>query len=187
MPIGGNALVRLDKMAHSAPSDAPDEDFPDTDRNWEVQERAKRLRIAVRAAGGNQAIADRAGMPVGTLNRYIAGRDMKASAMVALAEACGVSLDWLATGHGSMKPGAPEAEEAERPRHLEMFGTVDMERMGNAMEITVRAFSARNTNPSWRRVAQVAMLIYDALGDPESAPEELAATLSAPGMEAKTS
>ncbi|GGG30738.1 hypothetical protein GCM10010964_18320 [Caldovatus sediminis] len=53
-------------------------------------------------------------MPVGTLNRYIAGRDMKASALVALAAACGVRVEWLATGRGAMTPG--EALQRERAR-----------------------------------------------------------------------
>ncbi|WP_342628201.1 LexA family transcriptional regulator [Nguyenibacter vanlangensis] len=43
-------------------------------------------------------MAIRAQMAVGTLNNYIAGRDMKASAMIALARACGVPLEWLAVG-----------------------------------------------------------------------------------------
>lgn len=69
-----------------------------------IAERASRLRDAVRAGGGNKAVAQRAGMPVGTLNNYVGGRDMKASALVALAVACGVRLEWLATGQGPMTP-----------------------------------------------------------------------------------
>lgn len=65
-----------------------------------VQERAERLKEALRLAGGGAAVAKQIGMPIPTLNNYIAGRDMKASALIALAEACGVSLDWLATGRG---------------------------------------------------------------------------------------
>lgn len=65
-----------------------------------IAERASRLREAVRTAGGNKVVAERAGMPVSTLNRYVAGRDMKASALIALAPATGVRLEWLATGEG---------------------------------------------------------------------------------------
>jgi phage repressor protein C with HTH and peptisase S24 domain len=65
-----------------------------------VASRAARLREAVKAAGGNAAVAARAAMHVGTLNRYLAGRDMKAQNLVALAAATGVRLEWLALGTG---------------------------------------------------------------------------------------
>jgi phage repressor protein C with HTH and peptisase S24 domain len=65
-----------------------------------VAARAVRLREAVRAAGGNASVASRASMHVGTLNRYLAGRDMKAQNLVGLAAATGVRLEWLATGEG---------------------------------------------------------------------------------------
>ncbi len=68
-----------------------------------IQERADRLREAVKGAGGPGTISKLTGMPAPTLNNYLAGRDMKASAMVTLAEACGVSLSWLATGAGAMR------------------------------------------------------------------------------------
>lgn len=64
--------------------------------------RPERLRVAVKAAGGNKSVAERSGIPLATLNKYLAGRDMKVSAFIALANACGVSLDWLATGWGDM-------------------------------------------------------------------------------------
>jgi transcriptional regulator with XRE-family HTH domain len=78
----------------------------------EVAERAARLKTAVKAAGGNQAVAQRASMNLGTLNNYIAGRDMKAASMVALAKACNVSLDWLATGREPPQTPADRARAA---------------------------------------------------------------------------
>ncbi|KON63155.1 helix-turn-helix protein [Komagataeibacter europaeus] len=87
----------------------------------EVKNRAERLRQAVKNAGGNTQVAARAGVPFGTLNRYIAGRDMKASAMIALAKACGVSLDWLATGDEPEKPG-----ELPTITSMESFGDQDL-------------------------------------------------------------
>ena len=68
-------------------------------------ERSVRLKAAVKAAGGNRVVASHVGMPVGTLNRYLAGRDMKASAMISLAASCNVSLEWMATG----REAAPKA------------------------------------------------------------------------------
>jgi transcriptional regulator with XRE-family HTH domain len=70
-----------------------------------VAERAERLKQAMNFGGGGAAIARRIGMPIATLNNYLAGRDMKASALVALAEAAGVSIEWLGTGRGAMIPG----------------------------------------------------------------------------------
>lgn len=43
-------------------------------------------------------------MPLNTLGRYLAGRDMKSATLVALAQATGVRLEWLATGAGPMHP-----------------------------------------------------------------------------------
>jgi hypothetical protein len=42
-------------------------------------------------------------VPVGTISNYLLGREMRASAMIALARACRVNLQWLATGDGPMK------------------------------------------------------------------------------------
>ncbi|WP_336718464.1 S24 family peptidase [Asaia bogorensis] len=77
-------------------------DFHALSTDDEIKARAARLREAVQKAGGNSQVAMRAQMALGTLNNYIAGRDMKANAMVALASACSVSLDWLARGVGEM-------------------------------------------------------------------------------------
>lgn len=91
-----------DNSAHQDGDEELDGDFVVPSLNSEIAERSLRLKEAVRAGGGNAAVATRAGMPVGTLNRYLKGRDMKASAMTALAQAAGVRLEWLATGAGPM-------------------------------------------------------------------------------------
>lgn len=79
-----------------------DENGTVPERNRAVAERAERLRQAVRESGGNTAVAKRAGMHIGTLNNYLGGRDMKAEALVSLASATGVRLEWLARGTGPM-------------------------------------------------------------------------------------
>lgn len=61
-----------------------------------------RLREALSRAGGAAKVAKRIGMPPMTISNYVAGRDMKASALAALADACEVSIEWLATGRGTM-------------------------------------------------------------------------------------
>lgn len=74
--------------------------FPVPDENWEVSDVAKRLKSAVENANGNRAVSERSGVPLSTLNGYLAGRDMKASAAAKIARACGVSLEWLLIGEG---------------------------------------------------------------------------------------
>lgn len=96
--------------------DGDDRDFGAAEARCEITKRSERLRQAVKAAGGNQAVATRAGMHLGTMNRYIGGRDMKAGAMIVLAKACGVTLDWLATGEDGKeterKPGGDSGMQA---------------------------------------------------------------------------
>lgn len=70
----------------------------------DLAQRADRLREAVRKAGGATNVARQLGMPIQTLNNYLAGRDMKASALVSLALETGVAVEWLATGRGLMHP-----------------------------------------------------------------------------------
>lgn len=60
--------------------------------------RTERLKTAIQNAGGNKAVASRAGLPLGTLNNYVAGGNMKLDAAIQLAIACNVSLEWLAFG-----------------------------------------------------------------------------------------
>lgn len=44
-------------------------------RSDAIQERAARLKEAVRNAGGNSRVASISGVPFGTLNHYMSGRD----------------------------------------------------------------------------------------------------------------
>ena len=64
---------------------------------------AKRLRIAVDRVKSVSAASRLSGVPVGTLNNYLAGRDMKRGALLAIADATGVSLEWLASGRGPVE------------------------------------------------------------------------------------
>lgn len=80
-------------------------DFGPDEKETEVAERTLRLQQAVQAAGGNTQVAIRAQMPLSTLSRYLSGRDMKATALVALANACNVSVEWLAKGQGEAARG----------------------------------------------------------------------------------
>lgn len=81
------------------------------DEQREVAQRSERLRQAVNQAGGQTAVGRKAKMATTTINNYLAGRDMKAAALVALAEACDVSIEWLATGAGPMKASEPSQRD----------------------------------------------------------------------------
>jgi phage repressor protein C with HTH and peptisase S24 domain len=65
-------------------------------------ERAERLKQAIKSAGTARLVSEKSGVPLGTLNAYLAGREMKFSNVTALAQATGVRLEWLATGAGPM-------------------------------------------------------------------------------------
>jgi transcriptional regulator with XRE-family HTH domain len=66
----------------------------------------QRLSWAVRQAGGNKLVAQRSGVPLGTLNNYMRGRHgMKTKTLQALALACNVPLGWIVSGDPS-PPGA---------------------------------------------------------------------------------
>ncbi len=71
-------------------------DFPEDRLKREI---AERLRHALKLAGGPSKVSARSGMSLRTIANYSSERsELKASSLVRLAEACDVSLDWLATG-----------------------------------------------------------------------------------------
>jgi transcriptional regulator with XRE-family HTH domain len=136
---------------------------------------ATRLRHAVRGAGGNQVVADRAGVPLATVNNYVRGRNgMKIEALSALATACGVSLDWLVVGAG---PAATPAPGASAPGLAEPVAdllappmmAVDVRMLAKAIEVVeaVAGVTAFREDPKGlaRRIASA----YAVLMQPETA------------------
>lgn len=63
---------------------------------------AARLKDAVKRAGGAGAVSSKSGVNSRTLSRFLGGQEIKQEALVALADACRVSVEWLATGRGDM-------------------------------------------------------------------------------------
>jgi hypothetical protein len=60
---------------------------------------ASRIRLMAKKVGGNQHMARQTGIPLGTLNNYIAGSNrVPFFVAFAIAKAANVSLHWLATG-----------------------------------------------------------------------------------------
>lgn len=65
-------------------------------------ERSQRAHQVAERAGGMAALARKSGIALATLHRVLNGGEMKAGVLVAIAEAAGVRLEWLATGAGPM-------------------------------------------------------------------------------------
>ena len=64
--------------------------------NIVIKSIAKRIKQAVQKAGGNKEISKKSGIPLGTLNYYIAGNsDFKLTKLQDIANACDVNLSWL--------------------------------------------------------------------------------------------
>ena len=78
-------------------------------------EMASRLELAIAQAGGPSFVARRAEMYPSTLHRYRAGRELPSSALVSLARATGVRLEWLATGEGPMQGENPVVTAPKPP------------------------------------------------------------------------
>lgn len=159
--MGHNPLVNTRKTADSDPADGPERNGTVSEENRAVAERLQRL---VRETGGVKALSDRSGVPFGTLRNYLAGRPLRVPALTALSGAAGVSIEWLATGRGPMRPGAQAPVPPSEPSNL--FGTLDIDRMARAMEKAFDLFAERGHRPSMRRLAQVVLLLYDDFTEP---------------------
>jgi len=64
-----------------------------------------RLNQIVEAAGGASGLARKAGISPSGLSRYLAGGEPSRRVLVALADAAGVRIDWLARGVGAIRDG----------------------------------------------------------------------------------
>ncbi|MFS8368565.1 XRE family transcriptional regulator [Acetobacter oryzifermentans] len=76
----------------------PENDFPDLGKNWEINSRYQRLKKAVEEAGSNIVVAPKAKVAASTLSSYLNGGEWKLSVVEKIADACGVSLQWLLFG-----------------------------------------------------------------------------------------
>ena len=124
-----------------------DSDFPVSLTRKAVSER---LKHAVVEAGGATAVAERARLPLPTLNNYLYGKhEMKLSAAVALAGACHVSLDWLATG---IDPGASIMQVGHVENSENFSGNGDVTAEDNPA--TVRVSQVNDQAPALREGQQ---------------------------------
>ncbi len=150
-----------------------------------------RLHEAVRAAGGNQAVARRSGVPLATVNNYVRGRTgMKIEPLSALAVACNVSLQWLVSGGEATATGLPAGPDfpvavaawppglGEAPPESPpagMTGGINVQILAKAIEIVAALAGAEDfqDDPKWlaRRIASA----YAVLIQPDTPRDEDAA------------
>ncbi len=73
---------------------------------------AERIRECAKLAGSGNALAERSGIARTTLENYLNGRsEPKAGALVSMAKAAGVRVEWLASGGGPMLIGCTDTPE----------------------------------------------------------------------------
>jgi transcriptional regulator with XRE-family HTH domain len=139
---------------------------------------ADRLHEAVRAAGGNQAVALRSGVPLATVNNYVRGRNgMKIESLSALAAACNVSLQWLVSGDAAAGPDFPAAD-AVRPPGLsepapmeipgEITGGVDLRILTKAIEVVAALAKMADFEHDPKGLARRIAATYAVLMKPEA-------------------
>lgn len=138
----------------------------DSEENRKGAEIAERLRLAVAHAGGLIQVGAASGIPTRTLSRYLAGNGQKAHSLVALADACGVSIEWLLAGRGAMLPTESAAVGPATAPPVDsrgLFATVHVDKLAGCFEAAKGAFAGRGEAPTMRRIVQVALVLYDAL------------------------
>jgi hypothetical protein len=145
---------------------------------------ASRLHEAVRAAGGNLAVARRSGVPLATVNNYVRGRNgMKIEPLSALAAACRVSLEWLVSGGETAAAGLPAGLEfptaiATPPPGLGeamagslpagATGGVDVRILAKAIEIVAAIAVAADFRDDPKGLARRIATTYALLAQPEA-------------------
>ena len=154
-----------------------------------VDSAGRRLREAIRQAGGQTAISARSGIKMRSLSNYLTGlNEMKMQTIVTLADACGITIEWLAAGRGPMRPSdspapPPAARPASDPTEPQsILDNLDLPRMVQAMRFALDAYNRRATPPDPDQLTRIVLALYLHLAAPKEVqqPEGLADVLSAP-------
>lgn len=97
------------------------------------------------------------------MRSYLKGEnDPSRESLVRIAAACGVSLEWLAAGRGEMLPGQMPSAVPGRPPTT--FGTLNIDRMAEALEKALQLYADRGGRPrETRHLVQIMLLLYDEL------------------------
>lgn len=137
----------------------------------------RRIRECARMVGSGDELARRSGVPRRTLETYLSGRsEPKATGLALIADAAGVSLDWLLLGRGEPIPcGLP----AKGPAHAMLDATL-LTQVVSAIEDWL---AANNQTLAAPKKADVIVLAYElvrqgaANGEAESALQHVARLL----------
>jgi transcriptional regulator with XRE-family HTH domain len=144
------------------------------------REAARRLHEAVRAAGGNQAVASRSGVPLATVNNYVRGRNgMKIGPLSALAAVCNVSLEWIVSGSEAARlppvadyptaAAAPPPGLGEAPSEASPAGPtdrIDVRVLAKAIEIVAAIAGAADLLDDPKGLAHRIATTYVVLTEP---------------------
>lgn len=129
----------------------------------------KRIKSAVKSAGGNNFVSEKSGINLRTLNNYISGRsEPKINAIVLIAETCGVSIEWLATGQDPDPAiNYPESELgiANPPKP----GLIDGEMLSGIFKRTTEAMDKHGVNLPIEALVDICVATYNSVNDPDLA------------------
>lgn len=137
-------------------------DFGDPAPNPEALARGKRLEEAVKDAGGRAKVRRLSGVAESTILGYEKGGEIKLGNAIALSDATGVRLEWLATGRGAKREG--EAAPRAKPGPLRLFGSVDLDQLATALRAAKAA-----AGDDERLLLHSLVLIYDAISERKEA------------------
>lgn len=125
-----------------------------------------RIRTCAEIVGSGDAISQKTGIPRSTLETYLTGKaEPKASRLVAIADAAGVSVEWLATGRGAMRPdnAAPAKGAASG---------IDRDLLAAAYKGIAELYRSENARISADPLADEVARIYDDLVETYDSTEE---------------
>lgn len=87
----------------------------------------ERIRYAAQKLGGNDSLSAETGIPLRTIGNYIAGtNEIKALALLNIARAAGLSIDWLLTGTGNPEGFSSKSQSSYEgmPKYINSLGGI---------------------------------------------------------------
>ncbi|MBF0177203.1 MAG: helix-turn-helix transcriptional regulator [Magnetococcales bacterium] len=123
---------------------------------------AARLKTII-ASESLRSFAERSGVSVTVLRQYLAGHSDPARAkLIAMANAGGVSVQWLATGEGPMSPVEKHQDDPYR-RSLDGYPEIGVYDMLNSVEIVTEMLDGKPLHPHLMR--EMVQLCSEILAD----------------------
>lgn len=116
---------------------------------------SKRIDEIIKKAGGQKTISEKTGIPLKSISNYCLGiSPPKLEPLIQIAEATGVSLDWIATGKGEPNKTEPAVTAA-----------LDMEALEAAIALTEEAATSVGAKLTPKKKAYIASMIYEDIAD----------------------